>query len=189
MQDKKSSGVTITRQQLVIVAFIIILLIVCGVIIGVNWSKWFGKTKIPEKSTNTSVSSSNNVNADIDPNAATWSDSSLKDKTGSSSASKGIKIPGYPSINLPADKTDVQVVLLNPEGNPCYFTFEIVLDDKSQTIYTSKQVPPGSAVKNIKLSKPLSKGTYNATIKITTNSLVDMSPMNGANVRTQLIVE
>lgn len=41
----------------------------------------------------------------------------------------GIKIPGYPSISLPADKQDAEVALLNPEGNPCYFTFELALTD------------------------------------------------------------
>ena len=32
--------------------------------------------------------------------------------------------------------------LMNPEGNPCYFTFEIVLNDTDETIYTSKMVEP-----------------------------------------------
>lgn len=55
----------------------------------------------------------------------------------------GIKIPGYPSISLPADKQDAEVALLNPEGNPCYFTFELVLTDTDEVLYTSKQVEPG----------------------------------------------
>lgn len=52
----------------------------------------------------------------------------LPDKTPESSGEAvGIKIPGYPSISLPANQQDVEVALLNPEGNPCYFTFELVL--------------------------------------------------------------
>ena len=54
----------------------------------------------------------------------------------------GIRIPGYPSITIEADKKDVQMNLMNPEGNPCYFTFEIVLNDTDETIYTSKMVEP-----------------------------------------------
>ena len=54
----------------------------------------------------------------------------------------GIRIPGYPTITIEADKKDVQMNLMNPEGNPCYFTFEIVLNDTDETIYTSKMVEP-----------------------------------------------
>lgn len=47
-----------------------------------------------------------------------------------------------PTITIEADKKDVQMNLMNPEGNPCYFTFEIVLNDTDETIYTSKMVEP-----------------------------------------------
>lgn len=40
---------------------------------------------------------------------------------------EGIRIPGYPSITVPADTTDIEMNLENPAGNPCYFTFELVL--------------------------------------------------------------
>ena len=46
------------------------------------------------------------------------------------------------TITIEADKKDVQMNLMNPEGNPCYFTFEIVLNDTDETIYTSKMVEP-----------------------------------------------
>ena len=58
---------------------------------------------------------------DQDPNAKTQT----ADDTGEKPT--GIRIPGYPSITIEADKKDVQMNLMNPEGNPCYFTFEIVL--------------------------------------------------------------
>ena len=54
----------------------------------------------------------------------------------------GTRIPGYPSITIEADNKDVQMNLMNPEGNPCYFIFEIVLNDTDETIYTSKMVEP-----------------------------------------------
>ena len=60
---------------------------------------------------------------DQDPNAKTQT----ADDTGEKPT--GIRIPGYPSITIEADKKDVQMNLMNPEGNPCYFTFEIVLND------------------------------------------------------------
>ena len=73
---------------------------------------------------------------DQDPNAKTQT----ADDTGEKPT--GIRIPGYPTITIEADKKDVQMNLMNPEGNPCYFTFEIVLNDTDETIYTSKMVEP-----------------------------------------------
>ena len=112
----------------------------------------------------------------------------MPDKTDDAPAA-GIKIPGYPSITLPKDQKTVNVALLNPEGNPCYFTFELVLGDTGETLYKSKLVPPGQAIGSITMSKALSAGEYDATIKIATTSLEDGSAMNGANVETVLIVK
>ena len=76
------------------------------------------------------------------------------------------------------------MALLKPEGNPCYFTFELVLSDTDEVLYTSKQVPPGQMIEEITLTRPLEAGQYNATLRITTASLQDGSAMNGANVET-----
>ena len=94
-----------------------------------------------------------------------------------------------PTITIEADKKDVQMNLMNPEGNPCYFTFEIVLNDTDETIYTSKMVEPGKAITEVTLEKALAAGEYPATIKITTASLTDGAAMNGANVETTLIAQ
>lgn len=102
---------------------------------------------------------------------------------------EGIRIPGYPRITVLADTKDVTMNLENPEGNPCYFTFEIVLTDSEETIYTSKMVEPGKAVTDVTLSHALEKGEYPAVIRITTTSLTDGSQMNGANVETVLVAQ
>ena len=96
---------------------------------------------------------------------------------------EGIRIP------VPADTTDIEMNLENPAGNPCYFTFELVLKDTNETLYTSKMVEPGKAITNVTLSHGLEKGEYPAVIKISTASLEDGSAMNGANVETTLIVQ
>lgn len=100
-----------------------------------------------------------------------------------------IRIPGYPRITIQADTRDVTMNLINPEGNPCYFTFEIVLTDENETIYVSELVEPGKAITNVKLSRALEKGEYPAIIKITTTSLEGGIEMNGANVETVLVVQ
>jgi len=100
----------------------------------------------------------------------------------------GIQVPGYNNITIPANTSNVNITLLNPEGNPCYFTFELVLKDNDESLYSSKMVEPSSCIEQIALSKQLTKGEYKATIKIRTYSIEDLVPMNDANVETTLIV-
>ena len=173
--------IVVSQKTLVIALIILSLLIVSIVVVEQNWSTWFGGAPA-------GPSSSQNGNLDIDESAGDWNGQQLPDKTDKKPAA-GIKIPGYPSITLPKDQKTVNIALLNPEGNPCYFTFEIVLKDTGESLYKSKLVPPGKAITEITLTKALSAGEYNATIKITTTSLEDGSAMNGANVETVLIVK
>ena len=99
----------------------------------------------------------------------------------------GIKIPGYGTVTLPGNTTDVRMVLLNPEGNPCYFVFELVIGDVSY--FKSDFVEPSKFIQDLKLTKPLLKGTHTAILRISTYSLDEsLSPMNGANVEFELIV-
>lgn len=120
---------------------------------------------------------------DIDTNLSDIEDKQVE------TASSSIKIPGYSSISISKDKKDVQIALINPSGNPCYFVYELVLKDNNETLYKSKLIPPGKMIKDVKLNRALSEGEYKASIKISTTSLSDNSPMNGANVETVLIVE
>lgn len=175
--NKSSQGVTISKRALAIGLIVVLLLVAGGVTLGLNWNRWFAPTPQQELT----------FNPDIDPNAGDWKGNELPDKTGGEAV--GIKIPGYPSITLPANKKNVTVALLNPEGNPCYFTFELVLKDTDEVLYTSKMVPPGQAISDITLSRALPAGKYNAVIRISTASLEDGSTMNGANVETVLIVQ
>lgn len=178
--EKNSQSVTLSRKTLIILLIIILLLIAGGITLGFNWNNWFGNQP-------TDAPTASQGEPDIDPNAGDWKGDELPDKTGGEAV--GIKIPGYPSITLPANQKDVTVAFLNPEGNPCYFTFELVLKDTGETLYKSKLVPPGQAITSIILSRALDVGEYDATIKISTTSLADQSPMNGANVETVLIVK
>lgn len=180
MADNKDGEITLKKKHIVIIIIIILLLLIGAVTVGMNWNNRFGGN-----STYTPVISQNEP--DIDPNAGDYNGQQPEDKGGES---KGIKIPGYPSITLPADTKDVTVALLNPEGNRCYFKFELVLKNSGETLYTSKLVPPSKCISNITLSKPLSAGGYDAVIKISTTSLEDgTTPMNGANVDTVLVVK
>ena len=179
--SKNDSQIVISKKTLIISLIVLLLLIVGVVTLALNWNNWFGD--VPA-----GPSSSQNGNLDIDENAGDWNGQTLPDKTDDAPA-VGIKIPGYPSITLPKDQKTVNVALVNPEGNPCYFTFTLVLKDTGETLYQSKLVPPGKAITEITMSKALPAGEYPATIQITTTSLEDGSAMNGANVETVLIVK
>ena len=118
-------------------------------------------------------------------------DDSAKEYTGQEPENRGgtpgIKIPGYGTVTLPSGTTDVKMILLNPEGNPCYFVFELVINGESY--YKSDFVEPSMCIEDLKLTKPLPKGTHKAILKISTYSLDEnLSPMNGANVEFELIV-
>ncbi len=176
----EKQGITLTKTKLVILILIVLLLIGGGIVVGLNWQSWFGGNPQTPVSTST-------LSPDLDPNASDWVGQQLENQSGGEST--GIQIPGYPSITLPADTQDVSVALLNPEGNPCYFRFELVLKDSGESLYQSGLVAPGQAIYHITLSRPLSAGEYDAVIRITTSSLEDLSPMNGANVETLLLVE
>lgn len=174
MAHRRKRGVTISKKALIASIIAILLLLIGGITLGLNWNRWFGGADKP-------------FTPDVDPNAGAWQGQQLPDKSGEEAV--GIQIPGYPSITIPADTKNVTVAFLNPEDNPCYFTFELVLKDTDEVLYTSKMVPPGQAIYEAELSRPLEKGEYNATIKITTASLEDGSAMNGADVETVLIVQ
>jgi hypothetical protein len=176
-------GITFTKKQLTVAAVIVILLIAGGIILGVNWNKWFGDKK---DSGSAADSSSSHSGIELDENAGEYTGEKPKDEGG---AAEGIKIPGYPSITIAKDTEDVTMALMNPEGNPCYFKFELVLKDSGETIFESKHVKPGDCIYDVHLNKPLAEGEYPATIKISTIALDGETPLNGANVETVLIAK
>ena len=181
MAKTESKGVTLKKSHLIAAVIVVLALVAGGIFLGLNWQDWFGN-----KPDTAQANVQGDIQPDIDPNAKDYENSDPKDEGG---AAEGIAIPGYPSIRLPANARDVQVAFLNPAGNPCYFTFELALKESGESLYTSKLVPPGKVVTDITLSRALKPGEYNATIKISTSSLEDQSPMNGANVETVLIVK
>ena len=96
--------------------------------------------------------------------------------------------PSVENTKIRANATDVKMLLLNPESNACYFTFEIVLADTGESLYLSDLVGPGMRIEKITLSRGLAKSKYAAIIKICAYALEDFTPMNGADVNVTLTV-
>lgn len=100
-----------------------------------------------------------------------------------------IKIAGFSEWYVPSGKTDkLSINLKNPDGNPCYFSFSIVLADTNETIYQSDMVPPGESIKKISITHELSPGEYPAYINISTYALEDGNPMNSATLNLNITV-
>lgn len=108
-------------------------------------------------------------------------------QTTEESTEKGIEIPGYSTISIPADTTDVQIELTNPEENEVYFQITFLIGEEQ--IYQSKLIRPGDHLYDITLDRALEAGEYELTIQYDTFSMDETySPRNGATVNCILKV-
>ena len=102
------------------------------------------------------------VSPDIDPNAGVYNGENfdLPAEPGKMS------IAGYSKATIPAHKTEVPLLLRNPDTNmgKVYFSYDLVLDDTGETLYSSRMVPGGQAITHITLNRPLPPGVYKATV-------------------------
>lgn len=104
------------------------------------------------------------------------------------SANSQIQIAGFSSWHISAGESEnLPITLENPEGNPCYFSFSIVLEN-GEKIYQSNMVPPGEAIKKITINRSLNAGVYPAIVHIDTNSLKDGKEMNKADLNINICV-
>ena len=116
-------------------------------------------------------------------------DINQKQEGGEVQHTEGIRIDGFSKWTVEAGrKEDVPIALRNSKGNPCYFTFEIILDDTKEVLYKSKMVPPGEGIGKIDLSRALEKGIYDVTINIYTNKLDTGAEMNKGQLNVELTV-
>lgn len=127
----------------------------------------------------------------LDANAGTYEEPEKKDDS-----TPGVAIPGWGSLTLPANTTDVPVDFYNPEENQdlYYLTFEVRLPDASErgyeVLYESGLVAPGLHIQNIQLAHGLDAGTYNAVIHVQPYRIDEAkTPTNNADMNTELIIQ
>ncbi len=162
----------------ILAAFLV--LVAAGVVFALNVDKLQQVASVPDEQV-----AEAGKQLELEEGAVDWEGARPQDTGG---VVPGIAIPGYKSITVDANKTDVKVNFQNPEGNPCYFEISLLLDDGTE-LYKSKMVEPGKGIYDISLSKALESGEYGAMVKYSTYSLTDMSPMNGAEVKITLIAQ
>lgn len=103
----------------------------------------------------------------------------------------GVAIPGWGSLTIPADTTDVSVDFYNPEANAgwYYMTFELLLSNTGEVLYRSDAVRPGDHIQHITLSRGLPAGTYDATLHVQPYTITDNpQPTNNADMNLKIIV-
>jgi len=75
-------------------------------------------------------------------------------------------LPLHYEITIPAGETEVNLPLANPDGNRHWLTFEIVLADTGESLYTSGPTPPSTIIGEAVLSRALPEGEHAAVIHI-----------------------
>lgn len=104
-------------------------------------------------------------------------------------ADKSIKINGYPQVKLKAGVREQNWVFSNPEENPCYFKYEIVIVETGEVIYTSNLVPPGYSISKFTLNRALDVGTYKAVINVQPYTFdKQQTPLNNFKMKTDIVV-
>lgn len=97
-------------------------------------------------------------------------------------------IPAYNPIQMEAGSDQAGAALWNPEKNQVYFKFTILLDSDNSTVYESKLVPPGMALRQIQFNRRFEKGEYPITIRVSTYDVKEYEQeLNSGVVKTSLI--
>lgn len=125
-----------------------------------------------------------------DPNAGEYVEP-VKQET----ESGGVSVPGWSSLDIPADTSEVTVDFFNPEENEGKYslTFELRLPDESEqgyeVLYSSGLVDAGLHIQKINLSRGLEAGVYDATIHVQPYRMDEnRTATNNADLKTKLIV-
>jgi len=135
----------------------------------------------------TAGSTQSPVSVELESGAVDWE--GLQVSETESAPTDGIRIPGYKSITIQANTTDVSVNLQNPEQNNCYFVIRLVLIDTGETLYESKMIEPGKGLYRITLLKALEAGIYNAQLQYDPYDMTTVTRLNGAVINLELIVK
>lgn len=100
-----------------------------------------------------------------------------------------IMMPFVPEMQIVQGGTHIRELLINPEGNQCYFKFQFVLDDTGEVIYESGLIEPGKAIIDFDLNRTLDVGDHKVTVKILTSDLNDHTKsLNGGDMKTVIHV-
>jgi hypothetical protein len=82
-------------------------------------------------------------------------------------------------IEVDENKTYTGTAIKNSEYNNFHLVFEIVIQETAEVIFISEPVAPGMYTSNIELSRTLTKGEYEAILKIRSYEPHNGEPLKG----------
>lgn len=100
----------------------------------------------------------------------------------------GIIIPGFKSLYIDPNQTNVYLNLYNLSANTCCFKISLILEDGT-VLYQSSMLNPGEIVGNAVISQPMAQGEYNAIVRYEAFDPYDSSPLNNADIEITLIAK
>ena len=170
------------KLKIIIVILAVLLLLTGGTMIF-----WGGVPFFSAFAPNNGGSTSQGVGLVVDSNATEY----VKPEQ-----APGVVIRGFGELVIPINtKEVVGANLYNPIENDgwYYLTYKICLVDDngqvSEVLYESDLIPPNNLIKNITLTRGLSKGEYDAVLFVQPYRIDDMSPTNNANLKLKIIVK
>ncbi len=128
----------------------------------------------------------------MDPNAIKKTSTSQETQ---GEVMKNVSIIGFKTLSINADTTSVSVDFYNPSSNEGEYlmTFEFFLaseDGSLESVYSSGLVEAGNHIRNITLSHPIPKGTYdNCILRIQPYFVSDKSPASTSEIVFTLFAE
>lgn len=120
----------------------------------------------------------------VEKNTVAW-DKEMK----SEDESLPIQIPYYTDIYMEQGTRTIDMYLVNPKKNECYFEYVFTVKDTGEEIFRSDLIKPARALDELKLKRKMDAGIYTINIKINTFSLDKKKPLNNAILETRLIVQ
>jgi len=169
------------KLKIIIAVLAVLLLLTGGTMIF-----WGGVPFFSAFAPNNGESTSQGAGLVVDPNASEY----VKPEQ-----PPGVVIPGFGELIIPVNTKEVTGInLRNPIENEgwYYLSYKIYLVDNdvvTDVLYESQLIPPNNLIKDITLSRGLSRGEYDAVLFVQPYHIADMSPTNNANLKFTIIVK
>lgn len=98
-------------------------------------------------------------------------------------------LPMLSNITVEASDGHADNVLINPEGNGCYFIYSVTRNDTGEELYKSGMIEPGRAVIGFDLEQIPEPGEYDVTVGIETRDIDNYEQnLNGGEMEVTLTV-
>ena len=75
-------------------------------------------------------------------------------------------MPDFSGAVSSGNGSELDMLLINPEENACYLTFEIILTATGESLYKSYMIAPAMCVERVALSGDIKKGAHEAALII-----------------------